>query len=134
MPPSIPFSTNRCCSKFLNSSSPTSVFLSRVSQLRHWPCSKEPSQDRTGGGTSSETSQRHLLEERRGAAVKVAVVPQGLAPKGRPDLLCAEVVRLVNVLTGELAVKGFLRLELRGASIPSKFRPSSVGYHLGLPG
>ena len=45
-----------------------------------------------------------------GTAVQVAVVPQGLAPKGRPDLLRVGVVRLVDVLIRKLAVEGPLRV------------------------
>ena len=42
-----------------------------------------------------------------GATVQVAVVSQGLAPKGRPDLRMG-VVLVTDMRIGELAVEGFL--------------------------
>ena len=61
-------------------------------------CSSVRGLGRTGGGTSSGTSQRHLPEAGRLATVQVAVVSQGLAPKCRPDLLRVGIVRLIDVL------------------------------------
>ena len=43
-----------------------------------------------------------------GAAVQVAVVSRGLAPKGRPDLLRVGVVLVTDMRIRELAVEGFL--------------------------
>ena len=40
-----------------------------------------------------------------GATVQVAAVPQGLAPKGRPDL---QRVGVIRIRIRELAVEGFL--------------------------
>ena len=43
-----------------------------------------------------------------GATVQVAVVSQGLAPKGRPHLLRIGVVLVTDMRIRELAVEGFL--------------------------
>ena len=69
-------------------------------------CSSVWGLGRTGGGTYSRTSQRHLPEA--GARVQVAVVSQGLAPKGRPDFLRMGEVILTDMRIGELAVEDFL--------------------------
>ena len=42
------------------------------------------------------------------ATVQVAVATQGLAPKGRPDLLRMGVVLVTDLRIEELAVEGFL--------------------------
>ena len=42
------------------------------------------------------------------ATVQVAVISQGLTPKGRPDLLRMGVVIVTDMSIGELAVEDFL--------------------------
>ena len=71
-------------------------------------CSNVRGLGRTGGGTSSGTSQRHLPEAGCRGTVQFVVVSQGLAPKGRPDLLRMRVVLVTDTRIGELAVEGFL--------------------------
>ena len=54
-----------------------------------------------------------------GAAVHVAVVPQGLAPKGLPNLLRMGVVLVTDMPIRELAVEDLLQGEFGlGESIP----------------
>ena len=64
---------------------------------------------RTGGGTSSRTSQDICQKQDVGETVQVGVVSQGLAPKGRPDLLRMGVLLVTDMRIRELAVEGFLR-------------------------
>ena len=70
-------------------------------------CSSVRGLGRTGGGTSSGTSQRHLPEAGRRCDSTGRCHLQGLAPKGRPDLLCMGVVLVTDMRIRELAVEGF---------------------------
>ena len=88
-------------------------------------CSSVWGLGRTGGGTSSGTSQRHLPEA--GATVQVAVVSQSLAPKGRPDLSRMGVVILTDMRIGELAVEDFLGGEGLGSVKRSQVSIYSYG-------
>ena len=76
----------------MSSSSFTPVFLSRASHERPGP----------------ERLKDICQKQDVGAAVQVAIVSQGLAPKGRQDLLRMVVVFVTDMHIGELAVEGFL--------------------------
>ena len=71
-------------------------------------CSSVRGLGRTGGGTSSGTSQRHLPEAGRRCDSTGRCSLPGVAPKGRPDLLRMGVVIVIDMRNGELAVEGFL--------------------------
>ena len=65
-----------------------------------------------------------------GATVQVAVVSQGLAPKGRPDLLRMGVVIVTDMRIEELAVEDFLWGELGLSEAISGVHYTRSGKHL----
>ena len=71
-------------------------------------CSSVRGLGRTGGGHHPERLKDICQRQDVGATVQVAVASQGLAPKGRPDLLRMGVVLVTDMRIGELAVEGFL--------------------------
>ena len=82
-------------------------------------CSSVRGLGRTGGGTSSGTSQRHLPEAGRrcDSTGRCSLVSQGLALKGRPDLLRIGVVLVTDMRIGMLAVEGFLCVCVGGGGV-----------------
>ena len=71
-------------------------------------CSNVRGLGRTGGAHLPERLKDICLKHDVGATIQVGEVSQGLAPKGRPDLLRIGVVLVTDMCIGELAVEGFL--------------------------
>ena len=70
----------------------------------------------------------HVSEQQDvGAAVQVAVVTQGLAPKGLPDLLRTGVVHVTDMRIRELAVEDLLQGEFGLGEATPGTHPSSLG-------